>query len=267
MTAIQLNDVSYHYPRSDFKLTIDQLTMTANLVAIVGQNGAGKSTLFKLLTGLMQPQTGHILINHHDLASLSPVDRLKTIGIVFQDPSSQLFNATVEKEVAWSLSQTESDAAAIAEKVAQVLATVGLTDIKDKNPFDLSMPEKKLLSIATVLAVDPQIYLFDEPMISLDWPSQQLVTRLMQQLAREKHQVIAITHDMDWLAATFSKIAVLSDGEIKFEGAPATFFSQPELVQAVGLLPPRIMSIVSDVLGDSRAYLTPADYVAKQQIH
>ncbi|MCH5463444.1 ABC transporter ATP-binding protein [Lactobacillus sp. LC28-10] len=264
MTAIQINNLSYQYPTSDFKLSINQLNMTENLVAIAGQNGAGKSTLFKLLTGLVQLQAGEIQINQHDLAGLTPEDRLKTIGIVFQDPSSQLFNATVQQEVAWSLSQTGTDAAVVAEKVDQVLTTVGLIDSKDKNPFDLSMPEKKLLSIATVLAVDPQIYLFDEPMISLDWPSQQLVTRIMQQLAHEDHQVITITHDMDWLAATFSKVYVLTEGKVSFEGTPEAFFGESGLAQETGLLTPRIMTIAQEVLGDSRVYLTPEDYWEKK---
>lgn len=263
MTAIQINDLKYHYPNSDFQLSIDSLSITETLVAFAGQNGAGKSTLFKLLTGLVKPQAGEIIINHQDLASLSPEDRLKTIGIVFQDPSSQLFNATVEKEVAWSLSQTESDTSMIADTVDKALATVGLTELKDKNPFDLSLPEKKLLSIATVLAVDPQIYLFDEPMISLDWPSQQLVTRIMKRLAQEKHQVIAITHDMDWLAANFSKMYVLANGQVKFQGTPETFFGLPALSAKTGLLTPRIMQIAKAVFGDSRVYLTPEDYQKK----
>lgn len=263
MTSIQIDGLKYQYPTSDFKLAIDQLTITENLVAIAGQNGAGKSTLFKLLTGLVQPQAGEIHINHQDLASLTPEDRLKTIGIVFQDPSSQLFNATVEKEVAWSVSQVETDAAVVADAVNKALATVGLTDLKDKNPFDLSMPEKKLLAIATVLAVNPQIYLFDEPMISLDWPSQQLVTRLMQRLAEEKHQVIAITHDMDWLAATFAKVDVLADGQVIFEGSPETFFADSDLVQKTGLMTPRIMQIAKEVFDDARVYLTPEDYFEK----
>lgn len=263
MTAIQINGLHYQYPTSDFKLAIDQLSMTENLVAIAGQNGAGKSTLFKLLTGLVHPQAGEIQINHHNLASLTPEERLKTIGIVFQDPSAQLFNATVAKEVAWSLAQTGTDATTIADKVDQVLSMVGLTDMKDKNPFDLSMPEKKLLSIATVLAVDPQIYLFDEPMISLDWPSQQLVTRIMQQLAQENHQVIAITHDMDWLAATFAKVYALTDGKVSFEGTPEVLFGEADLAKETGLLPPRIMTIAKEVLGDSRVYLTPEDYWEK----
>lgn len=263
MTTIQIDHLKYQYPTSDFQLSIDQLSINENLVAFAGQNGAGKSTLFKLLTGLVRPQAGEIIINHQNLASLSPEDRLKAIGIVFQDPSSQLFNATVEKEVAWSLSQTGLDAAVIADTVDKALATVGLIDLKDKNPFDLSLPEKKLLAIATVLAINPQIYLFDEPMISLDWPSRQLVTRIMKQLAKEKHQVIAITHDMDWLAANFSKMYVLSNGQVAFEGTPETFFSLPALSAKTGLLMPRIMQIAKDVFGDSRVYLTPEDYMEK----
>nr|WP_252904158.1 ABC transporter ATP-binding protein [Secundilactobacillus silagei] len=144
MSTIQISNLHYQYPTSDFQLAIDQLSIADSLVAIVGQNGAGKSTLFKLLTGLVQPQKGAVKINQRNLATLTPEERLRTIGIVFQDPSSQLFNPTVEKEVAWSLSQLESDAELVQATVKKALASVGLTKLKDQNPFDLSLPEKKV---------------------------------------------------------------------------------------------------------------------------
>ncbi|MFC6255008.1 energy-coupling factor ABC transporter ATP-binding protein [Secundilactobacillus hailunensis] len=267
MSIIQISDLRYQYPASDFQLSINQLSIADSLVAIVGQNGAGKSTLFKLLTGLIQPQKGEININQQNLARLTPEERLRTIGIIFQDPSSQLFNATVEKEVAWSLSQLESDAELIQATIKKALASVGLTKLKDQNPFDLSLPEKKLLTIATVLAINPQIYLFDEPMMSLDWPSQRLVTVLIQHLAQTGHQVIAITHDMDWVAATFPKMVALAAGNVVFEGVPTNFFSCPEPVKKAGLLPPRIMTIAQEVFNDHQVYLTPQDYAEKHLVH
>lgn len=121
---------------------------------------------------------------------LKPQAKLKQIGVTFQDPDDQLFNATVQKEVAWGLSQIESDQLMIKKAVGQALIAVGLADKAAENPYDLSLSERKLLTFATVLAINPAIYLFDEPMMSLDWPSRKRMTNIFHQLVKSGHQVI-----------------------------------------------------------------------------
>ena len=139
-----------------------------------------------------------------------------------------------------------------------------LDDKKAESPYDLSLSERKLLSVATVLAVDPAIYLFDEPMMSLDWESRRKLTAIFHQLADSGHQVVTITHDMDWVAAEFESVYVMEHGKFGFAGSPRELFSDHELVQRVGLLPPRIMDI-AESLGDSQTYLSVNDYCQKNR--
>ena len=127
-----------------------------------------------------------------------------------------------------------------------------------------SLSERKLLTFATVLAINPAIYLFDEPMMSLDWPSRKRMTNIFHQLVKSGHQVITITHDMDWVAAEFSTVHVMAHGQIAFSGTPSALFGNSGLVKRVGLLPPRIMTITS-ALGDHSVYLTPEDYCRKHK--
>ena len=235
MPQIEISGLRYTYPEHSFQVEIDRQSFDSPLTAIVGQNGAGKSTLLKLL-----------------------------IGVTFQDPDDQLFNATVQKEVAWGLSQIESDQLMIKKAADQALVTVGLADKAAENPYDLSLSERKLLTFATVLAINPAIYLFDEPMMSLDWPSRKRMTNIFHQLVKSGHQVITITHDMDWVAAEFSTVHVMAHGQIAFSGTPSALFGNSGLVKRVGLLPPRIMTITS-ALGDHSVYLTPEDYCRKHK--
>ena len=114
------------------------------------------------------------------------------------------------------------------------------------------------------MAINPAIYLFDEPMMSLDWPSRKRMTNIFHQLVKSGHQVITITHDMDWVAAEFSTVHVMAHGQIAFSGTPSALFGNSGLVKRVGLLPPRIMTITS-ALGDHSVYLTPEDYCRKHK--
>ena len=163
------------------------------------KNGAGKSTLFKLLTGLLTPQTGVIKIDGENFNDLKPVEKLLKVGITFQNPDDQLFNPTVQREVEWNVAQVIDDHDTITRRALAALKRVGLDDKTAESPYDLSLSERKLLSVATVLAVDPAIYLFDEPMMSLDWESRRKLTAIFHQLADSGHQVVTIT--MTWIGS------------------------------------------------------------------
>lgn len=259
MPQIELTQLQYTYPQQSFRLVIHHQVLSDSLIALVGQNGAGKSTIFKLLTGLLTADSGSIKINHQELSDLTPKQHLKLIGITFQNPDDQLFNATAQKEVEWSLSQVMADKQQITLKARAALAKVGLEQQAGENPYDLSLSERKRLTVATVLAIDPLVYLFDEPLMSLDWYSKQMMTKIFHQLAASGHQIMTITHDMDWAAAEFESLSVMANGHFKFSGTPKAFFSNRPLLQEVGLLPPKIMTI-AEKLGDSRPYLSVEDY-------
>lgn len=253
--TIEINKLGFAYPEAGFDLKLDHLVLADRLTAFIGQNGAGKSTLLKLLSGLLDLQEGQVTVDGEDLGQYLAQDRIKKVGYTFQDPNDQIFNATVAKEVAWGLKKLGLPEAAVKAKTDQALKAVGLEGSQEKNPYDLSLSEKKLLTIATVLAIDPEIYLFDEPMMSLDYPSRQRVTRIFKQLEARGRQLIVITHDMDWLASQCERVNVMNHGRLIFSGAVSDLFAQPDLVEKIGVLPPRVYSL-SQMLGIDPPFLS-----------
>ena len=150
MSTIELNHLTFTYPERSFSLDVEDKHFAEPMVAIVGQNGAGKSTLFKLLTGLLTPQTGVIKIDGENFNDLKPVEKLLKVGITFQNPDDQLFNPTVQREVEWSVAQVMDDHDTITRRALAALKRVGLDDKAAESPYDLSLSERKLLSVATV---------------------------------------------------------------------------------------------------------------------
>ncbi|WP_334116660.1 energy-coupling factor ABC transporter ATP-binding protein [Ligilactobacillus sp.] len=243
MTKIEINDLKFTYPGDNFGLDIKHLTFSGGMIAIIGQNGAGKSTLLKLLSGLNQPDSGEITVDGQKLNDYIGDRRLERIGLTFQDPNDQIFNATVKKEVEWGLRQMGRPEEEVEHIAEEVLKEVGLDDKKDENPYDLSLSERKLLSIATVVAVRPRILLFDEPMMSLDWPSRKKITAVFRYLADQGHVVITITHDMDWVLEEYEEVYAMAHGELIYSGRTSEFFESPDLVEEVGVLLPRVTEV------------------------
>lgn len=262
--SIEVHQLKFHYQQNAFDLQLAQLDLSAGMTAVVGQNGAGKSTLFKLLMGLLPLQQGDITINGTTMNQLKGVNRLHEMGMLFQNPDDQLFNATVEWEVAWSVRQITQSHDEIKRVVTATLAQVGLMDKATENPFDLSLSDRKLLTFATLLAVNPRVYLLDEPMIALDWHSQTVVIQILRKLAQQGHQIIVSTHDMDLVATHFKRVVVFDQGKLAFDGSPRELFAQAGLLARIGLLPPRIMQICQQ-LGESQVYLNVADYVTQHR--
>ena len=243
MTKIEINDLKFTYPGDNFGLKIKHLTFSEGMIAIIGQNGAGKSTLLRLLSGLNQPDSGEITVEGQNLNDYIGDKRLERIGLTFQDPNDQIFNATVKKEVEWGLRQMDKPETEVERITEEVLQEVGLADKMDENPYDLSLSERKLLSIATVVAVRPKILLFDEPMMSLDWPSRKKITAIFRYLADRGHVVITITHDMDWVLEEYEDVYAIAHGELVYSGKTSAFFESPSLVEEVGVLLPKATEV------------------------
>lgn len=149
----------------------------------------------------------------------------------------------VSNEVEWGLRQMDKPETEVERITEEVLQEVGLADKMDENPYDLSLSERKLLSIATVVAVRPKILLFDEPMMSLDWPSRKKITAIFRYLADRGHVVITITHDMDWVLEEYEDVYAMAHGELVYSGKTSEFFESPSLVEEVGVLLPKATEV------------------------
>jgi len=230
---ITVKDVTFHY-HPDYPV-IKHMNVSLNEhenVGIIGANGAGKSTLLKLLVGILLPQEGNIIVCRTPLSKKTvPVIRTH-LGFVFQDSDAQLFMPTVYDDVAFGprnqgLSQEEAD-----QRTKEAMSAVGIDQLSDRMIYHLSGGEKKLVSLATVLAMQPDILLFDEPTIALDPRNRKLVINVINQLDNTK---IITSHDLDLIYDTCERVIVIDHGEIVADGSREEILHDQMLLESHGL--------------------------------
>jgi cobalt transport protein ATP-binding subunit len=217
---IQIQNLHLRYPDGTHALRgIDLNISKGEFLLICGPNGSGKTTLLRAMSGLLKPSSGSIHINGLDPTHHSREARNR-VGMVFQDPDSQIVGETVKEDVAFGPENLGLSLKEINERVAWVLHKMGLEDLSEKPCYLLSGGEKRRLAIAGVMAMKPQVILFDEPFANLDYPGLQEVLKYMIQLHREGHTLIVTTHDVEKVAAHVDRIAIIHGGELKVAGPP-----------------------------------------------
>jgi energy-coupling factor transport system ATP-binding protein len=219
---------------------VDLVIEPGSSVAIVGQNGSGKTTLAKHLDGMLRPTAGTVRVGGVDLAGFRLAEAARIVGFVFQNPDDQLFNRTVRREVAFGPTNLGLRPGAAGRLVAQALAAVGLTEAADTNPYDLNLSDRKLVALASVLAMDPAIIVLDEPTTGQDGPGIERIAGIVGALRRVGRTVVAIAHDMEFAARYFERIVVMRDGLVVADGPPGDVFApeRAELLASTGLEPP-----------------------------
>jgi len=216
--VFKFDDVSYNY--SDGTVGLAGITgsiAAGDRVALVGANGSGKSTLLRILNGLIEPTGGCLEFDGRPVtdralreASFQMEFRLR-VGFIFQDPDSQLFNATVAEEVAFTPSQLGLGVADIARRVEEILGFLGIGHLSERAPFRLSGGEKRKVAIASVLAANPQVILLDEPFVGLDPRSQAWLISTLRQLQGAGKTTIVATHSLSALPEIADRALVLSE--------------------------------------------------------
>ncbi len=209
-------------------------------VAIVGQNGSGKTTLVKHLNGLLRPDAGTVTIGGHTIADV-PVNTLaRTVGFVFQSPDDQLFNRSVEREVAFGPRNLGLDDATMRRLVDRALELTGLDQLRAVNPYDLDVSLRKLVALASIVAMEPAVLVLDEPTTGQDGPGRGRVGAIVDTFRGAGRTVIAITHDMEFAATHFERIVVMRAGRIVADGPPVQVLgpSSWDVLASTGLIPP-----------------------------
>ncbi len=239
---LDVQDVVHRYPNGVEALRGVSLSIEpGEALAILGQNGSGKTTLAKHLNGLLRPAAGRVLLDGLPTENLT-VDRLAAVvGFVFQNPDEQLFERSVEREVAFGPRNLRQPPDRVAGLVAASLEAVGLTDVRSTNPYDLDLSRRKLVALAGVLAMDPAILVLDEPTTGQDAAGIERVEAVVRAYREAGRSVVAITHDMEFAASNFTRVVVMRLGEVVADGTPATVFraSEAALLASTGLtLPP-----------------------------
>ena len=250
-TTIRIEDLRHVYPGG--VRAVDGLSLTiepGERVAIVGQNGSGKSTLVRHLNGLLRPTEGRVLLDGVDAASMRVAQLAARVGLVFQDPDRQVFSRTVQSEVSFGPRNLGVRGEALRRRVDAALAAVGLEAERDTNPYDLGTSRRKLLALASILAMATPVLVLDEPTTGQDLRGTERVRRIIDAVAAEGRTVIAISHDMPFVAETFARVVVMRAGRVVLDGPPGEVFAAPAwpVLRSTFLQPPHA-AVVADRLG------------------
>ena len=241
MTELRLEGVTHDYVDGTRGLDgVDLHIPAGQALALVGANGSGKTTLARHLNGLLRPTHGRVLIDGRDAADSSVARLAGQVGLCFQDPDRQIFKSQVRDEVEFGPRRLgRSDEEAFSDAKA-ALEAVGMEDDLGVHPDDLGETERKLLSIAAVLAMQTPVVVLDEPTTGLDAGAVERVRKVIHALHGTGGTVIGISHDMHFVAESFDRIVLLDRGHISLEGSPAEVFAQEAwpALRSSGLEPP-----------------------------
>jgi energy-coupling factor transporter ATP-binding protein EcfA2 len=231
----------------------------------MGASDAGKTTLCLLLAGLAPHLTGgqmegRIVVNGRDLSQHTPPVLADTVGLLFQEPEAQLFNPTVETEVAWGLENLGLSPDEIRARVHEMLLLFRLNHLRLRAPLELSGGEKKRLALTSVLAMTPPLLILDEPMGGLDPVGCQEVLEALSKLRRDRSTTIVMTEsEPDAVAAFADRLVVLHQRRISLEGPPHDLFRQVDRLDSLGVEAPqmaRVAAALNRQLGTAFAFLT-----------
>lgn len=243
-----LEKVSYYYPRADRPVLVDlNLQLQAGeFFGLIGPTGAGKTTLCLALNGIVPQFYGGRFFGRIAVAGLDTIDHptsrlARHVGMVFEDPETQLISASVENEVAFALENMKVPPEEIRARIPTVLEMVRLDGLEKKHPADLSGGQKQRLAIAAVLAARPELLVLDEPTSQLDPIGTQEVFAIIAELNRSLGMTIFITsHASEELAETASRVGLLVNGKLERVGPPGEIFSEVDLLEASQLRPPQV---------------------------
>jgi energy-coupling factor transport system ATP-binding protein len=243
MNGIELatENLGFVYPDGTRALSGVSLTIAAgSRVAIVGQNGSGKSTLVRHFNGLLRPTEGRVLVDGRDVGTAHVAELARLVGISFQNPDRQIFSANARSEVGFGPKNVGLRGLELQQRIETALAQVGLLDYADANPYDLGFSERKLLALASVIAMGTPAVVLDEPTTGQDANGVGRVKRIVGELSNEGRTVVAISHDMTFVAEAFERIIVMRDGGVVLDGSVAEVFGEQNwsVLESTFLEPP-----------------------------
>lgn len=248
--SIKIESLTHIYmPGSPFeKVALKDINLTINdndFVALIGHTGSGKSTLIQHLNGLLEPTSGRILVDDIDLTNKETklTDIRKKIGLVFQYPEYQLFEETIEKDIAFGPNNLGLSKEVVSERVKKSMEMVGLDyeTYKDVSPFDLSGGQKRRVAIAGVIAMEPKVLILDEPTAGLDPKGRDDILEQIK-ILHEKYKmtIVLVSHSMEDVGKLAEKIIVMNKGKVALMGKPSEIFKEVEVLEEIGLAVPQV---------------------------
>ncbi|MDO5078011.1 energy-coupling factor ABC transporter ATP-binding protein [Streptococcus minor] len=229
---IEVKNLKYKYDESDETYTLNGVSFhvkQGEWLSIIGHNGSGKSTTVRLIDGLLEAESGDIIIAGDKLTADNVWEKRRQIGMVFQNPDNQFVGATVEDDVAFGLENQGISLEEMQERVHQALKLVGMSDFKNREPARLSGGQKQRVAIAGVVALRPNIIILDEATSMLDPEGRLDLIRIVKDIKERYHMtVISITHDLDEVALS-DRVIVMKDGQVESISSPEELFVRKDL--------------------------------------
>jgi energy-coupling factor transport system ATP-binding protein len=229
---------------------VDLAITAGERVALIGQNGSGKTTLVRHFDGLLRPTAGRVLIGGVDAAGRTVAQLAREVGLVFQDPDRQIFASSVRGEVEFGPRNLGLRGAALDSAVSEALEATGLAGAAELNPGDLGTSRRKLLALASVLAMGTPVLVLDEPTTGQDMRGMAIVEEIVASVSAAGRTVVAISHDMRFVAERFERVVVMREGRVVLDGSPFEVFAPDrwETLRSTFVEPP-LPAVLGDRLG------------------
>ncbi len=248
--SIKIENLTHVYmPKSPFeKKALDNVNLViedGEFLALIGHTGSGKSTLIQHLNGLLEPTSGRILVDDIDITNKEAklTEIRKKIGLVFQYPEYQLFEETIEKDIAFGPNNLELSSEEVSRRVKKSMEMVGLDyeTYKNVSPFDLSGGQKRRVAIAGVIAMEPKVLILDEPTAGLDPKGRDDILEQIK-LLHEKYKmtIVLVSHSMEDVGKLAQRIVVMNKGKVELLGKPSEVFKEVETLEKIGLAVPQV---------------------------
>lgn len=248
--SIKIENLTHVYmPKSPFeKKALDNVNLLiedGEFLALIGHTGSGKSTLIQHLNGLLEPTSGRILVDDIDITNKEAklTEIRKKIGLVFQYPEYQLFEETIEKDIAFGPNNLELSSEEVSRRVKKSMEMVGLDyeTYKNVSPFDLSGGQKRRVAIAGVIAMEPKVLILDEPTAGLDPKGRDDILEQIK-LLHEKYKmtIVLVSHSMEDVGKLAQRIVVMNKGKVELLGKPSEVFKEVETLEKIGLAVPQV---------------------------
>ncbi len=243
---LRFDKISFRYEKERVALNNMSVTLNASeKVAVLGNNGAGKSTFFLCCNGIKKPESGRMFLRQKEIQWTRKENYLlcQEVGLVFQDPDSQIIAGTVEAEISFGPMNLRLPEETVRSQVNDAVRKMQLEEMRFRAPHYLSGGEKKRVSIADVLAMNPKLLLLDEPAASLDPANTELLEKNLHMLSEKGLGLVIATHDVDFAWRWADRILVFHKGELAADADPETVFSDSLLLKKCGLAQPILFQV------------------------
>ncbi|MFV0255778.1 MAG: energy-coupling factor ABC transporter ATP-binding protein [Erysipelotrichaceae bacterium] len=245
---INVDNVSFRYDEGyEAVKNVSFNVKKGETLAVIGQNGAGKTTMMKMLNGLFKPSKGKILIDGNDTKGMTTAKLARTIAYVFQNPDDQIFHDIVYEEIMFGPKNLGFPESKQKQLVKEAIQMTKVEDLINLHPYEIPYSTRKFITIASVIAMDPDVIILDEPTAGQDDGAIELLGEIVKTLKSKGKSVIVITHDMEYVVENYDRTIVMANKEKIFDGKTSDVFTNIELLNKANLEQPEIMKLAFEL--------------------